>query len=82
MRILHLLMLIAALACVIPTEFSRAQEATGDSAFAPAISLAGGWKSPSVVLRYVENAATRELHERRWELTKQLPKPSLSAADL
>ena len=31
-----------------------------------AIMQAGGWKSASVVLRYVENAATRELHERRW----------------
>ncbi|MEO0792834.1 MAG: tyrosine-type recombinase/integrase [Pseudomonadota bacterium] len=32
-----------------------------------AIMQAGGWKSANVVLRYVENAATRELHERRWE---------------
>ena len=31
-----------------------------------AIMQAGGWKSPSVVLRYVENAGTRKLHERRW----------------
>lgn len=31
-----------------------------------AIMQAGGWKSANVVLRYVENAATRELHERRW----------------
>jgi integrase/recombinase XerD len=31
-----------------------------------AIMQAGGWKSASVVLRYVENASTRELHERRW----------------
>jgi len=30
-----------------------------------AIMQAGGWKSANVVLRYVENAATRELHERR-----------------
>ncbi len=37
-----------------------------------AIMQAGGWKSPSVVLRYVENAATRELHERRWALTRQM----------
>jgi integrase len=36
-----------------------------------AIKQAGGWKSPSVVLRYVEYAATRELHERRWALTRQ-----------
>lgn len=32
-----------------------------------AIMQAGGWKSASVVLRYVENASTRELHERRWQ---------------
>lgn len=32
-----------------------------------AIMQAGGWKSANVVLRYVENASTRELHERRWE---------------
>lgn len=32
-----------------------------------AIMQAGGWKSTNVVLRYVENASTRELHERRWE---------------
>jgi integrase len=31
-----------------------------------AIMQAGGWKSANVVLRYVENASTRELHERRW----------------
>ena len=34
-----------------------------------AIMQAGGWKSANVVLRYVENAATRELHERRWRST-------------
>ena len=33
---------------------------------AMAIMQAGGWKSANVVLRYVENAATRELHEKRW----------------
>ena len=33
-----------------------------------AIMQAGGWKSANVLLRYVENASTRELHERRWEL--------------
>jgi integrase len=33
-----------------------------------AIMQAGGWKSANVVLRYVEHAATRELHERRWSL--------------
>jgi integrase/recombinase XerD len=31
-----------------------------------AIMQAGGWKSSNVVLRYVENAATRELQLRRW----------------
>jgi len=31
-----------------------------------AIMQAGGWKSANVVLRYVENAATQDLHERRW----------------
>ena len=31
-----------------------------------AIMQAGGWKSANVVLRYVENAATRDLHARRW----------------
>lgn len=33
-----------------------------------AIMQAGGWKSPSVLLRYVENAQTQSLHERRWQL--------------
>ncbi len=33
-----------------------------------AIMQAGGWKSANVVLRYVENAAMRELHARRWQL--------------
>ena len=32
-----------------------------------AIMQAGGWKSANVVLRYVENAATKELHARRWK---------------
>ena len=32
-----------------------------------AIMQAGGWKTANVVLRYVENASTRELHKRRWE---------------
>ena len=32
-----------------------------------AIMQAGGWKSANVVLRYVENAETRKLHERRWD---------------
>lgn len=30
------------------------------------IMQAGGWKSVDVVARYVENAAARALHERRW----------------
>jgi integrase/recombinase XerD len=33
-----------------------------------AIMQAGGWKSTTVLLRYVENAATKELHVRRWNL--------------
>lgn len=32
-----------------------------------AIMQAGGWKTPNVLLRYVENAATQALHQRRWE---------------
>lgn len=32
-----------------------------------AIMQAGGWKSANVVLRYVENASTKELHDRRWK---------------
>lgn len=32
-----------------------------------AIMQAGGWKTASVLLRYVENASTRQLHERRWQ---------------
>lgn len=31
-----------------------------------AIMQAGGWKSANIVLRYVENAATKDLHARRW----------------
>lgn len=31
-----------------------------------AIMQAGGWKSTAVLLRYVENASTQALHERRW----------------
>lgn len=31
-----------------------------------AIMQAGGWKTTSVLLRYVENASTKALHERRW----------------
>lgn len=34
---------------------------------AVAIMQAGGWKSTAVLLRYVENASTRALHERRWK---------------
>lgn len=32
-----------------------------------AIMQSGGWKTPNVVLRYVENASTQQLHGRRWE---------------
>lgn len=35
---------------------------------AVAIMQAGGWKSTAVLLRYVENASTQALHERRWRL--------------
>ena len=34
-----------------------------------AIMQAGGVESANVVLRYVERAATRELHEKRWRST-------------
>ncbi len=37
-----------------------------------AIMQSGGWKTPHVVLRYVENASTRQLHERRWELLQRV----------
>jgi integrase/recombinase XerD len=33
-----------------------------------AIMQAGGWTTPHVVVRYVERASTRRLHERRWAL--------------
>ena len=32
-----------------------------------AIMQAGGWKTPHVLLRYVENASTLAVHARRWE---------------
>jgi integrase/recombinase XerD len=32
-----------------------------------AIMQAGGWKTQHVLLRYVENASTRVMHERRWK---------------
>jgi integrase len=38
-----------------------------------AIMQAGGWRSTNVVLRYIENAAMRELHERRWQKIKTTP---------
>lgn len=38
-----------------------------------AIMQAGGWKSTNVVLRYVENASTKELHEKRWQRLQRLP---------
>ncbi|MGH7488194.1 MAG: tyrosine-type recombinase/integrase, partial [bacterium] len=31
-----------------------------------AIMQAGGWKSANVVLRYIEHAATKDLHAKRW----------------
>ena len=37
-----------------------------------AIMQAGGWKSTNVLLRYVENASTRALHERRWQFVSAL----------
>mgnify|MGYP003382424906 FL=1 len=37
-----------------------------------AIMQAGGWKSANVVLRYIENAATRSLHNSRWERLRQI----------
>ena len=37
-----------------------------------AIMQAGGWKSANVLLRYVENASARELHERRWKMLGRL----------
>jgi len=33
-----------------------------------AIMQAGGWKPTGALLRYVENASTQALHERRWGL--------------
>jgi hypothetical protein len=38
-----------------------------------AIMQAGGWKSANVVLRYIENASTQKLHERRWERLSAAP---------
>ncbi len=32
-----------------------------------AIMQAGGWKTQNVLLRYVENASRRAMHERRWK---------------
>jgi integrase len=32
-----------------------------------AIMQAGGWKSANVVLRYIQNASTQRLHQRRWK---------------
>lgn len=37
-----------------------------------AIMQAGGWKSTDVLLRYIEHASTRALHERRWRLVRAL----------
>lgn len=39
-----------------------------------AIMQTGDWRSPSVVLRYVEHASTIELHVKRWQkLSKNSP---------
>lgn len=35
------------------------------------IMQAGGWKTPAVAVRYVENASARGLHERRWGLLQK-----------
>lgn len=37
-----------------------------------AIMQAGGWKSANVVLRYIENAATKTLHNTRWDRLRQI----------
>ncbi len=36
------------------------------------IMQAGGWKSKNVLARYVENASTSKLHQRRWEQLSDL----------
>jgi len=41
-----------------------------------AIMQAGGWKSATVVLRYVENASTKELHDRRWKAIRSEISPN------
>ncbi len=53
-----------------------------------AIMHAGGWTTPPVVSRYVENASTRSLHERRWAALEGLasfvsakPKSGVSTAE-
>lgn len=45
-----------------------------------AIMQAGGWKSTNVVLRYVENAASQELHEQRWQRLQTSGAKSVYAA--
>jgi len=37
-----------------------------------AIMQAGGWKTPEVVARYVEQANTRAMHERRWRVLERM----------
>jgi integrase/recombinase XerD len=37
-----------------------------------AIMHAGGWKTSAVLLRYVENASTLALHQRRWQSLRTL----------
>ena len=33
----------------------------------------GGWKTTALLPRYVENASTQALHERRWQHLRGLP---------
>jgi integrase/recombinase XerD len=42
-----------------------------------AILQAGGWKTPAVLLRYVEHAKTQALHEHRWSTLNGLGKLEL-----
>lgn len=46
-----------------------------------AIMQAGGWKSANVVLRYVENAAVRDLQWRRWKALKSRERVSHSLGE-
>ncbi len=51
-----------------PMRVGAAQDLLVAGFDALAIMQAGGWKSTNVLLRYVENASTRGLHSRRWNL--------------